>query len=91
MRGTTTAAVPSKRPSLSPTLGRSSRTTGAYSVRQDLREPEGDADMKRRHDALIALRHNAYAHNKARPANMTPAQALAELTVLTIQAMDVPA
>jgi hypothetical protein len=65
-------------------------TTGAYSVRQDLREPDGDAAMKQRHADLIRLRHKSYAHNGARPADMTNAKALAEMLVMTISAMDVP-
>jgi hypothetical protein len=61
----------------------------AYTVRQDQREPEGDADMKRRHNALIDLRHRSYAHNGARRADVPPARAAAEIVVLTISAMDV--
>ena len=59
-------------------------------VRQDLREHDGDAAMKQRHADLIRLRHKSYAHNGARPADMTKAEALAEMLVMTISAMDVP-
>ena len=62
----------------------------AYSVRQDLREPDGNAAMKQRHADLIKLRHKSYAHHGARRTDIPNAEALAELLVLTISALDVP-